>query len=74
MANWIGVVIGIIGLGFAAYEYYQRTRVEAVVKDTLRRLAGEMRVVFSNANWADVHLRNIGFLYLEAEPDLKRIR
>ena len=72
--NWIGIAIGIIGIAFAVYERRERAKVEAVVKDTLRRLAGEMRVMFSNANWADIHLRNIGFIYLEAEPDLKRIR
>lgn len=74
IVNWIGIVIGVLGLAFAAYQHSQRARVESVVRDTLRRLAGEMRVVFSNANWADLHFRNIGFMYLEAEPDLKRIR
>src|SRR5271165_5233411 len=74
IANWIGVIIGALGLAFALYEYFQRVRVESVVKDTLQRLAGKMRVVYSNAYWADLHFRNIGFMYLEPEPDLKHIR
>jgi hypothetical protein len=72
--NWIGPVIGFIGLVFAVYQYYQRTRVESVVRDTLRRLAGEIRVVFSNANWADLHFRNIGRSFIEADLNLIRIR
>lgn len=81
MANWIGVVVGIIGvvitciaLGFAIYEHQQRTRVETVVRNTLRRLAGEVRVVFSNANWADLHLRTIGHQFAENTPDITKIR
>jgi hypothetical protein len=74
MANWIGVVIGILGLLFAVYERLQRVKVETIIRDTLRRLAGEVKVVFSNANWADTHLRNIGYLFAEASPDLGRIR
>lgn len=74
MVNWIGLLIGIIGLIFAFYEHRQRTKVENVLRDILRRLAGEVRVVFSNANWADTHFRNIGHLFAEATPDLTVIR
>ena len=47
---------------------------ETVVRDTLRRLAGEIRVVFSNATWADDHFRAIGHKFVEATPDLMAIK
>jgi hypothetical protein len=72
--NWTGSVIGIISFAFALYQYRKRVRVESVVRDTLRRLAGLLRVVHSNANWTDTHLRNVGYLFIEANPDLGRIR
>ena len=68
------MVVGIIGLIFAVYEHWQRTKVEHILRDTLRRLAGVVRVVFSNANWADTHFRNIGSLLTDATPDLTSIR
>jgi hypothetical protein len=74
LPSWVGPVIGILGLAFAVYQYRQRARVESVVKDTLRRLAGVMRVVHPNANWVDSHLRIVGHLFAEASPDLTRIR
>ena len=72
--TWSGVAIGVVGIAFALYEYRKRTRVESIVKDALRRLAGAMRVVHSNAKWADAHLRNVGFSFAEATPDLNKIR
>lgn len=72
MATWIGalgVLIGILGLALAYYQHRQRTRVEKVVRDILRRLAGEVKVVFSNANWADTHFRSIGYLLADGTPD-----
>jgi hypothetical protein len=48
--------------------------VETVVRNILRRLAGEVRVVFSNANWADMHFRNIGYLLAEETADLTMVR
>src|ERR1035438_1701445 len=74
LANWIGVIIGIVSVAFAIYEGLQRARMEAVVRDTLQRLAGEMRVVFSNANWTNQHLRNVGHLFIEEKLDLIKIR
>ena len=74
MVEWIGVGIGIAAFIFAVYERQQRTRVEKVVRDTLRSVAGSIRVVFANANWADSHLRKIGNLFTEPTPDLKAIR
>ena len=65
IVNWLGVVIGILGIGFAFYECRQRTKMESVVVDTLRRLAGDIRVIFSNANWTDQHLRTVGHLSLK---------
>jgi len=47
---------------------------EAVVRDTLQRLAGEMRVVFSNGNWTNQHLRTVGHLFIEENLDLVKIR
>jgi hypothetical protein len=81
MASWIGVVLGIIGvaigimgLAFAYYEHRQRTRVETIVRNLLRGVAGSVRVVFANANWADIHFRNIGYMFIEDPPDLTKIR
>jgi len=74
IVNWLGVVIGILGIGFAFYERRQRTKMESVVGDTLRRLAGDIRVIFSNANWTNQHLRTVGHLFAEANPDFTRIR
>jgi hypothetical protein len=74
MTNWVGVAIGFIALLFAVYEYRRRTRVETIVRNTLRRLAGEVRVVYSNAKWADQHLRVIGHQFAENTPDLTKIR
>jgi hypothetical protein len=81
VADWMGVLIGIAGLIigvisliFAYYQYAQRIRVEKVVRDMLRGVAGGVRVVFANANWADTHLRKIGYFFTEANPDLTAIR
>jgi hypothetical protein len=74
IGTWIGVIIGVISIAFALYERSQRIRVESVVKDTLRRLAGEMRVIYSNANWTNLHLRNVGHSFAGDNPDLNRIK
>jgi hypothetical protein len=74
MADWIGVLVGITGLGFALYEHRQRTRVEDIVRDTLRRLAGDVEVIYSNAYWADLHFRNIGYRLTEREADVMAIK
>jgi hypothetical protein len=74
IAKWIGPVFGFLGLLFAVYQYRQRARMESVVRDTLQRLAGEMRVVFSNANWTNQHLRNAGHLFIEGNLDLTKIK
>ena len=80
MAKWlsdiltIGNVLTLLGLAFALYERRQRTKMESVVRETLRRLAGEMRVMFSNANWTNQHLRRVGHLFNEADPNLNVIR
>jgi len=81
MANWIGVAIGVIGvvitcvaLRFAIDERRQRIKVETVVRNTLRRLAGEVKVVYQNANWAEVHFRVSGNSFAEDTPDLIKIR
>jgi len=74
MANWIGVAIGFIALLFAVYEYRQRTKVERIVRNLLRGVAGSVRVVYANANWADIHFRNIGYMFVEDPPDLSNIR
>ena len=49
IVNLLSMLIGVLGLGFAFYQHRQRTRMESVVKDTLRRLAGDIRVIYSNA-------------------------
>jgi hypothetical protein len=75
MPTWIGPVIAAISLAFAYIQYRQRIRVQTVVRDTLRRLAGEVNVVFSNAEWADLHFRKIGHLFAdEATPNLAAIK
>jgi hypothetical protein len=73
ISNWIGVVVGVVGLGFAFYQHRQRIKMELVVRDTLQRLAGEIRVIFSNANWANQHLRRVGHLFIEPNPALSAI-
>jgi len=81
MANWIGVGVGIIGvvitciaLRFAIDERRQRTKVETVVRNNLRRLAGEVKVVYQNANWSESHVRTSANLFAEDTPDLAKIR
>jgi hypothetical protein len=74
IVNLIGIGIGLLGFAFAIYERFQRVRVESIVRDTLRRLAGDMRVVFVNANWTNHHLRSVGHLFIQADLDLNKIR
>jgi hypothetical protein len=82
MANWISAVlhflnnekIAFIALLFALYEYRKRTRVETVVRNTLRRLAGDIKVVYQNAAWSEAHVRTSGNLFAEDTPDLLKIR
>ena len=74
MSTWIGAIIGAIGLAFAYYQYQKRAKLESVVQDALRRLAGDMRVLFSNASWADLHFRKIGYMLTQANPDLIPIK
>jgi len=74
MASWIGVFVGIVGVLFAIYERWQRTRVETIVRNLLRGVAGSVRVVFANANWADIHFRNIGYMFVEEPPNITNIR
>lgn len=59
---------------FAIYERRQRTKVETVVRNTLRRLAGDIKVVYSDAHWAETHFRAIGYLFTDANPDLTVVR
>ena len=74
IGTWIGVVIGVIGLAFAFYEHRQHARVEAVVRDTLRRLAGDVSVMFSNARWSEIHMVAIIRLCADPIPDLMAIK
>lgn len=74
IATWLGTIVGVISIAFGIYERRQRIRVESVVRDTLRRLAGEMRVVHSNAKWVDSHLRKVGHSFAGPNPDLDRIK
>jgi hypothetical protein len=74
IGTWLGVIVGVISIAFAIYERSQRIRVESVVRNTLRRLAGEMRVVYSNATWVDTHLRNVGHQFATATPDLNKVK
>jgi hypothetical protein len=71
---WIGPLIGLTGLLFAIYQYYRRAKVELVVKDIFRRLAGDIRTVHENALRADTHFRNIGFEFAKGIPNLQFIR
>lgn len=70
----IGLVIGVAGLVQAHNQSKARARVETVTRDTLRRLAGDIRVIYSNARWADIHSRKIGYLFTEENPDAKQIK
>jgi hypothetical protein len=74
IVNVLGILVGLLGLGYAVYEHSQRTKMESVVRDTPRRLAGDMWVIFSNANRVNQHLRNVGHMYIEAEPNLTKIK
>jgi hypothetical protein len=73
MGTWIGVAISVISLLFAVYEWRQRSKTESVMRDMLRRLAGDVRVVYSNAHWADVHCRSIAKSLTEPNTNLKLI-
>lgn len=70
MGTWIGVVVSAFGVLIALYEWKQRSKAESVMRDTLRRLAGDIQVVFSNAHWTDVHCRNIAKSLTELNANL----
>jgi hypothetical protein len=82
MGSWIGAVlqflnnekIAFIALLFAVYENRKRARVEKIVRNLLRGVAGSVRVVYANANWTDIHFRNLGYLFVEDPPNLTNIR
>lgn len=74
IANGVGIVIGIASISFAVYQHRQRVRVESVVRETLRRLAGDIRVVQMNATWANSHLRNVGHSFAGDESELNKIK
>jgi hypothetical protein len=73
MGTWIGIAIGVLSLLFALYEWRQRSKIESVMRDTLRRLAGDVQVVYSNAHWADSHCRSIAKSLVEPTPNLTLI-
>lgn len=74
VGTWLGVLLAIAGIAFAVYQHSQRIRVEKVSRDTLRRLAGTIRVIHLSANWADSHLRNAGKLLAEVYPELPAVK
>ena len=45
-----------------------------MIKEYLRHLAGAERVVFTNANWTDLHVRTIAAELSQANPDILKIR
>jgi hypothetical protein len=71
--TWIGVAVSSLGVLIALYEWRQRSKAERVMRDTLRRLAGDIQVVYSNAHWAESHCRNIAKSLTEPNADLKSI-
>jgi len=74
LGTWIGVAIGIIGLVFALYERHERAKIETAIREHLRRLAGNISVMYSNANWSDIHYRHIGSGLSEDIPNLVIIK
>jgi hypothetical protein len=72
--DWISVILGAASVVFALYEWRKRVKLEKVVRDTLSRLAGDVRVTSSNARWADQHIRSIAKSLAEVQPDLPEIR
>jgi hypothetical protein len=82
MPNWISAVlqflnnekIAFVALLFAIYERRERTRVETIVRNTLRRLAGDIKVVYQNAHWSESHVRTTANLFAEDTADLAKIK
>jgi hypothetical protein len=74
VASLLGALVGVIAAGFAVFEYRKRVKTEQLTKAILRHLAGDLRVVFSNANWVDNHFRRIAHLFAEEQPYLKEIK
>jgi hypothetical protein len=74
MVTWISALVGIAGLIFAYIQYQQRIRVENILRNSLRRLAGTVRVIAWNAKWADDHLRSIAHSLGDEPLDLRKIR
>lgn len=73
MGTWIGVAVSALGVLIALYEWRQRSKIESVMQDALSRLGGDLRVVYSNAHWADIHCRNIRKSLLEPNANLTAI-
>jgi hypothetical protein len=73
MENWLGIALTVLGLLFGLYERRERIKTSSVMRDTLRRLAGDTQVVYSNANWAEMHCRKIAKSLMEPDPILKLI-
>jgi hypothetical protein len=74
MTDLISIAVGVIGLTLAFYQYRQRVRVETILRDNLRRLAGEVSVMYSNARWSEGHMVGTAHLFVDSNPDLTAIR
>jgi hypothetical protein len=66
--------LGIAGLLYAQWQCHERAKLEAVVKDTFQRLAGDIRTISQNALGADAHFCEIAIELSKAEPNLELLR
>jgi hypothetical protein len=73
MANWIGVIIGVISLCIAYRQYTERIKVEKAVRDGLARLAGTIQVIYSNAKWSEAHMRTIAKMLTDEMPKVPSV-
>jgi hypothetical protein len=77
IGTWLGVALGVFAIAFAVYQWREalherakRVNMENAVREHLARLSGSISVMYENANWSDVHYRNIGANLSDDVPNL----
>jgi hypothetical protein len=56
--GFLGLIVGVVGLIIAIYEYRNRLKVEQFSKATLRGMAGNIAKIQQSTAWASTNLRD----------------